>query len=294
MNKIKISEVTFNTGIAYHNDQVIDLVNKELHQIIDFEHEKLECILFKELYRCSPTEMLLDNMIYTKCLASLLGLQIIEDETIIKEAHDLGEVFNHTLCNNLKGLFGFSTELYNSYGMHYDVEKLKKEENGSFTLHGVECIQSNKRTTNYFRDFLMLHNSERNVLVLNPYDNLINHFDNHKSAKYTFNVNNDDAIEVIYDLVAREDVTLLEAFNMKLASLFTDNERYINDIKWLMGSVKKNYNNTYLDPYFELVELKAKKTKCPSLLFNELMEYGTSADIQLGLIHLGFDNNVDL
>ena len=42
MSKIKISEITYNDNIIYHNFEEVDINSKPLIDIFDFENEDLE------------------------------------------------------------------------------------------------------------------------------------------------------------------------------------------------------------------------------------------------------------
>ena len=81
MEKIKISKVQVREGEPWWTATDIKVANKALHEVFDFERENLKYIMFKDFYEYEPNGKFLDRLIYTNCLASLLDLTIVEDES---------------------------------------------------------------------------------------------------------------------------------------------------------------------------------------------------------------------
>ena len=300
MSKIKISQITYNDNIIYHNFEEVDINSKPLIDIFDFENEDLYYIQLKiEDYDKRPDSHRLRKLMTIKTMSSLLNLNIIEDVTLRNEAKDN---FYVTLNDTLVNILEIDVEGYNSYNLDFDETKLKLNESGQYTFSNNVCIESNNRTTYYFRDFLLLFNTDKNILMINdnvPYiKDLINEFQSHKYIniiKYYDNSFSDEELATdelsnyVYD-----DSGYLGAINGYLTQLLkndNDNDKdLISTINAILSTGNKIKNkNFYNDLYLEVIEALAIKLKKPEILFNELIKSEDIEDLQHGLIKLGFN-----
>jgi len=286
MKKIKISEVVFSNGVAMYDGENIDL-SIPFYKLFDLEDEELKFIIFKDQYLSIPTMQFMNKMIYTQCLASLLNLEIKEDKTIIDEVKDS---FFVTMTDNIKMAFGFNSIKVNPYKMSYEEDqKLKKEEDGSYTLNSIMCIENSGRTTHYFRDFLILYNSQNgkeNTLVLSPGEGLKKQFPTHQFINPRFNQSLKKINERIEEL-SNDHTSYDSMYNLFLYELLSKHDKGYQKVAKVMFNATDdmiNYNNIYLD----VVELQAIKLKSPELLFSELMQSDDEKDIVHGLLKLGF------
>jgi len=290
MKKIKISEVDLNDGIPLHNDIEIDL-SIPFHELFDLEAENLKFIMFKEHYLSIPTTRFLEKIAYTQCLASLLNLEIWEDQTIMDEVR---EEFFITLTESIVKLFGFNTIKRNPYAMSYNrYQKLKQEEDSSYTLDNITCIEPNGRTTHYFRDFLILNDTQTrdgNVLMLNTWEGLKDKFLQHKFISKVFNSDAMPLMDNIAKLIP-EYVNYDAIYNLFLSRLLSDDTQHhkVAQVNMYEAGFEDaihmpNYNNIYYD----VVECQAIKLKKPELLFSELMKTENDEDLTRGLLKLGF------
>ena len=288
---MKISNIEFVNRECQYDNIKIDVESTPLFELLDLESEDLKYIVFKEFYQGDPTTLFLDKMIYTQCLATLLQLEIIEDKTILDEVF---EPFFIDAANSFKILFNFETRLYDPYMMDFDRNRLKLEDDGSYTLNGVECVESNNRTSNYFRDLLLLSDPDDNILMLNNESNLNEMFDNHKFITHELNDSTILAEDKLGDYLSEYTdycSSYDTAYNILLVELLSNNEsdtnkvlETINDYNLSDRLLPINYNEFYLN----VVQLKSMKMKSPQILFQELMESTNEDDIMLGLIKLGF------
>ena len=182
MSKIKISEITYKDGILYHNSEKVDINSKPLIDIFDFENEDLYYVQLKiEDYDKKPNSLRLRKLMTIKTMASLLNLTVVEDVTLRNEARDS---FYVTLNDTLVDILEIDVEGYDSYSLDFDTDKLTLNKNGQYTFSNNVCIESNNRTTHYFRDFLLLFNTDKNILMIDDnisyMYNLINDFQSHK------------------------------------------------------------------------------------------------------------------
>lgn len=179
--------------------------------------------------------------------------------------------------------------------MKYDIGNLKLEEDGSYTLNGIVCIEPNNRTSNYFRDFLMLYNSDKNVLSIGYGKNpVMEQFGEHHHLELDMDTPTYDtrfATDILDDFVC-EFTGYMGAINaymiyLLLGRLDETITTHIKDVLCQkdMTVGKHSYNNHIL----ELVECKAIKLKQPRLLFESLIECQDIADLQYGLTRLGFN-----
>ena len=121
MSKIKISEITYNDGVIYHNSEKIDINSKPLIDIFDFENEDLYYIQLKnENYDKKPDSLRLRKLMTIKTVASLLNLNVIEDITLRNEAKDS---FYVTLNDTLINILEIDVEGYDSYSLDFDVNQ---------------------------------------------------------------------------------------------------------------------------------------------------------------------------
>ena len=165
MSKIKISEIIYKDGIVYHNFEKVDINSKPLIDIFDFENEDLYYVQLKiEDYDKKPDSLRLRKLMTIKTVASLLNLNIIEDITLRNEAKDS---FYVTLNDTLVDILEIDVEGYDSYSLDFDTDKLTLNKSGQYTFNNNVCIESNNRTTHYFRDFLLLFNTDKNILMIN-------------------------------------------------------------------------------------------------------------------------------
>lgn len=300
MSKIKISEITYNDGVIYHNSEKVDINSKPLIDIFDFENEDLYYIQLKnENYDKKPDSLRLRKLMTIKTVASLLNLNIIEDITLRNEAKDS---FYVTLNDTLIDILEIDVEGYDSYSLDFDTDKLKLNENGEYTFNNNVCIESNNRTTNYFRDLLLLFNTDKNILMVNDnisyINDLMDNFQSHKCInviKY-----NDDSFsdeEFATDELSNyiyDDSGYLGAINSYLTQLLkNDNDSdidLISTINAILSTGNKIENkNFYNDLYLEVIEALAIKLKKPEILFNELIKSEDIEDLQHGLTKLGFN-----
>lgn len=292
--KIKISEVTHENGKLYHNNEEVDILSEPLFKLFDFEDEKLKYIQLKvNNYDSVPNENLLYKYAMIKSLSTLLELDIIEDMTLIAESAD---AFYVTVAEGIRDLVGLKVGYYNPYKMDFDHTKLTKEENGSYTFNGIECIEPNNRTSNFFRDFLMLYNSENNVIILE--EDSVPHISDLKSqfnSHIFIKIKTLDTESEAYDVLEKcfEDYPeggMIGAVNTYMVTkLFNESNDVAQDVNTIMGQPDMtqgvhHYDNLYLD----VIEAKAKKQKEPILLFKELMKTDNVKDKQRGLLRLGF------
>jgi len=300
MSKIKISEITYNNGVIYHNFEEVDINSKPLIDIFDFENEDLYYIQLKiEDYFKKPDSLRLRKLMTIKTIASLLNLNVIEDVTLRNEARDS---FYVTLNDTLVDILEIDVEGYDSYSLDFDTDKLTLNQIGQYTFNNNVCIESNNRTTNYFRDFLLLFNTDKNILMINDnvsyMNNLINDFQSHKcmniikqrdSSFSDEELATDELSNYVYD-----DSGYLGAINGYLTQLLkNDNDNdtdLVSTINAILSTGNKIENkNFYNDLYLEVIEALAIKLKKPEILFNELIKSEDIEDLQHGLIKLGFN-----
>jgi len=300
MSKIKISEITYNNGVIYHNFEEVDINSKPLIDIFDFENEDLYYIQLKiEDYFKKPDSLRLRKLMTIKTIASLLNLNVIEDVTLRNEARDS---FYVTLNDTLIDILEIDVEGYDSYSLDFDTDKLTLNQIGQYTFNNNVCIESNNRTTNYFRDFLLLFNTDKNILMINDnvsyMNNLINDFQSHKcmniikqrdSSFSDEELATDELSNYVYD-----DSGYLGAINGYLTQLLkNDNDNdtdLVSTINAILSTGNKIENkNFYNDLYLEVIEALAIKLKKPEILFNELIKSEDIEDLQHGLIKLGFN-----
>jgi hypothetical protein len=300
MSKIKISEITYNDGVIYHNSEKVDINSKPLIDIFDFENEDLYYIQLKIVnYDKKPDSLRLRKLMTIKTVASLLNLNIIEDITLRNEARDS---FYVTLNDTLIDILEIDVEGYDSYSLDFDTDKLTLNQIGQYTFNNNVCIESNNRTTHYFRDFLLLFNTDKNILMINDnvshMKDLINEFQSHKyiniikEHECCFSdeeLATDELSNYVYD-----DSGYLGAINGYLTQLLkNDNDNdvdLISTINAILSTGNKIENkNFYNDLYLEVIEALAIKLKKPEILFNELIKSEDIEDLQHGLIKLGFN-----
>lgn len=289
MNKIKITELEFKNSKTYHNGIEVDLSEDYGNELLDLEDDKLEFIQLKfEEFNKLPTVDDMNYLLQVKMLSSLLRLKVIEDVTVVRECSDM---YFFEMNNSIREMIGLEADYYNPYNMKYPSENLKKEDDDSYTLDGITCIESNNRTSNFFRDFLMLYNAEGNVLQLGFDDNKSTHkFPHHSFIKVNRN-NDQEAFEYI-DTLIDDDLGYPSAFIKLMVFILRDwNDcRTVDKVKRILSLPNMTFGkHSYNSPTMDLLELKAIKLKEPSLLFNNLMELNDEADIQYGLLRLGFN-----
>ena len=300
MSKIKISEITYNDGILYHNSEKVDINSKPLIDIFDFENEDLYYVQLKiEDYDKKPDSLRLRKLMTIKTVASLLNLNIIEDITLRNEAKDS---FYVTLNDTLVDILEIDVEGYDSYSLDFDTDKLTLNKSGQYTFNNNVCIESNNRTTNYFRDFLLLFNTDKNILMIDDnisyMYNLINDFQSHKcmniikqrdSSFSDEELATDELSDYVYD-----DSGYLGAINGYLTQLLKNDKNNDTDLVSTVNAILSTGNkienkNFYNDLYLEVIEALAIKLKKPEILFNELIKSEDIEDLQHGLIKLGFN-----
>jgi len=300
MSKIKISEITYNDGILYHNSEKVDINSKPLIDIFDFENEDLYYVQLKiEDYDKKPDSLRLRKLMTIKTVASLLNLNIIEDITLRNEAKDS---FYVTLNDTLVDILEIDVEGYDSYSLDFDTDKLTLNKSGQYTFNNNVCIESNNRTTNYFRDFLLLFNTDKNILMIDDnisyMYNLINDFQSHKcmniikqrdSSFSDEELATDELSNYVYD-----DSGYLGAINGYLTQLLKNDKNNDTDLVSTVNAILSTGNkienkNFYNDLYLEVIEALAIKLKKPEILFNELIKSEDIEDLQHGLIKLGFN-----
>ena len=300
MSKIKISEITYKDGIVYHNSEKVDINSKPLIDIFDFENEDLYYIQLKiEDYFKKPDSLKLRKLMTIKTIASLLNLNIIEDVTLRNEAKDS---FYVTLNDTLINILEIDIEGYDSYSLDFDTDKLTLNQIGQYTFNNNVCIESNNRTTHYFRDFLLLFNTDKNILMIDdniPYmNNLISDFESHKcmniikqheSSFSDEELATDELSNYVYD-----DSGYLGAINGYLTQLLKNDKNNDTDLVSTINAILSTGNkienkNFYSDLYLEVIEALAIKLKKPEILFNELIKSEDIEDLQHGLIKLGFN-----
>jgi len=300
MSKIKISEITYNDGILYHNSEKVDINSKPLIDIFDFENEDLYYVQLKiEDYDKKPDSLRLRKLMTIKTVASLLNLNIIEDITLRNEAKDS---FYVTLNDTLVDILEINVEGYDSYSLDFDTDKLTLNQIGQYTFNNNVCIESNNRTTHYFRDFLLLFNTDKNILMINDnvsyMKDLINEFQSHKCINiikqydYYFSdeeLATDELSNYVYD-----DSGYLGAINGYLTQLLKNDKNNDTDLVSTVNAILSTGNkienkNFYNDLYLEVIEALAIKLKKPEILFNELIKSEDIEDLQHGLIKLGFN-----
>jgi len=300
MSKIKISEIAYKDGIVYHNSEKVDINSKPLIDIFDFENEDLYYIQLKiEDYFKKPDSLRLRKLMTVKTVASLLNLNIIEDVTLRNEARDsFYVILNDTLVDILE----IDVEGYDSYSLDFDTDKLTLNKSGQYTFNNNVCIESNNRTTNYFRDFLLLFNTDKNILMIDDnisyMYNLINDFQSHKcmniikqrdSSFSDEELATDELSNYVYD-----DSGYLGAINGYLTQLLKNDKNNDTDLVSTVNAILSTGNkienkNFYNDLYLEVIEALAIKLKKPEILFNELIKSEDIEDLQHGLIKLGFN-----
>jgi hypothetical protein len=300
MSKIKISEITYRDGILYHNSEKVDINSKPLIDIFDFENEDLYYVQLKiEDYNKKPDSLRLRKLMTIKTVASLLNLNIIEDITLRNEAKDS---FYVTLNDTLVDILEIDVEGYDSYSLDFDTDKLTLNKSGQYTFNNNVCIESNNRTTNYFRDFLLLFNTDKNILMIDDnisyMYNLINDFQSHKcmniikqrdSSFSDEELAADELSNYVYD-----DSGYLGAINGYLTQLLKNDKNNDTDLVSTINAILSTGNkienkNFYNDLYLEVIEALAIKLKKPEILFNELIKSEDIEDLQHGLIKLGFN-----
>lgn len=292
--KYKISEVDFLDGTPYHQGVEINLEGDDyMVDLFDFENENLYYINLKiQDYDKLPTVKHLNKLLWVKIIASLLNLEVIEDSTIRDESKDLYFV---EMMRSLRLLMDLDVKTYNPYLMDFDKSKLKKEDNGSYTLNSQVCIESNNRTTYYFRDVLMLQNKEKNVLMADyPEDFTIN-IDNPLNEYQYIKLEpvSSDENELAYDKLDEficPDSGYTGSIRDYMTFLLSDSSmKYISTVNAILNEDDSTMGMfTYNNPILELVEAKAVKLKKPSLLFKELINSEDISDIQYGLKRLGY------
>jgi len=300
MSKIKISEIAYKDGIVYHNSEKVDINSKPLIDIFDFENEDLYYIQLKiEDYNKKPDSLRLRKLMTVKTVASLLNLNIIEDITLRNEARDS---FYVTLNDTLINILEIDVEGYDSYSLDFDTDKLTSNEKGQYTFNNNVCIESNNRTTHYFRDFLLLFNTDKNILMIDDnihyMNNLMNDFESHKcmniikqrdSSFSDEELATDELSNYVYD-----DSGYLGAINGYLTQLLKNDKNNDTDLVSTINAILSTGNkienkNFYNDLYLEVIEALAIKLKKPEILFNELIKSEDIEDLQHGLIKLGFN-----
>jgi hypothetical protein len=288
---MKITDIEFKDSKAYYNDvELTDEILDNYYKHVDYEDEKIGKVLLKIYnYGKLPNRNDLSLYMTAKSLASLLRCNIIEDRTLPAESFDQYFVGQHDAIRNM---FNVNIEYVNPYDMDFDSTKLVKGENGSYSFNGVTCIEPNNKTTYFFRDFLILFNSEVNILYLSAggydEDTLDKLFQSHQFEVVEWG-GNDNAEDVLVEL-SHPKYGFSQLSNQYLVYLL--DESFVNQDKILDILSTKDINlGRYSDEnkYLNLVELKAVKTKQPRLLFNELMSLNNPADIQHGLLRLGFN-----
>lgn len=292
MNKIKISELEFKDNKTFHNGIEVDLSTDYANDLIDFENDNLYYVqLKKEEYDHLANVNDLNQMMWVKIISSLLRADVIEDVTNIHECKDYFFFDNH---DTIREMIGLKIEHYNPYKLKYDTDNLKLEEDGSYTLNGIVCIEPNHRTSNYFRDFLMLYNSDKNVLSIGYGDNpVMEQFGEHQHLQldYENRYNDQLAIDELDKFIC-EFTGYMGAINaymiyLLLGRIDENITTHIKDVLCQENMIvgKHSYNNHIL----ELIECKAIKLKQPRLLFENLIECQDIADLQYGLTRLGFN-----
>jgi hypothetical protein len=300
MSKIKISEITYNNGVIYHNSEKVDINSKPLIDIFDFENEDLYYIQLKiEDYDKKPDSLRLRKLMTIKTVASLLNLNVIEDVTLRNEARDS---FYVTLNDTLVNILEIDVEGYDSYSLDFDTDKLTLNQIGQYTFSDNVCIESNNRTTHYFRDFLLLFNTDKNILMIDDnvshMNDLINDFQSHKcmniikqrdSSFSDEELATDELSNYVYD-----DSGYLGAINGYLTQLLKNDKNNDTDLVSTVNAILSTGNkienkNFYNDLYLEVIEALAIKLKKPEILFNELIKSEDIEDLQHGLIKLGFN-----
>ena len=300
MSKIKISEITYKDGILYHNSEKVDINSKPLIDIFDFENEDLYYVQLKiEDYDKKPNSLRLRKLMTIKTMASLLNLTVVEDVTLRNEARDS---FYVTLNDTLVDILEIDVEGYDSYSLDFDTDKLTLNKNGQYTFSNNVCIESNNRTTHYFRDFLLLFNTDKNILMIDDnisyMYNLINDFQSHKcmniikqcdSSFSDEELATDELSNYLYD-----DSGYLGAINGYLTQLLKNDKNNDTDLVSTINAILSTGNkienkNFYNDLYLEVIEALAIKLKKPEILFNELIKSEDIEDLQHGLIKLGFN-----
>ena len=262
MSKIKISEITYNNGVIYHNSEKVDINSKPLIDIFDFENEDLYYIQLKiEDYDKKPDSLRLRKLMTIKTVASLLNLNVIEDVTLRNEARDS---FYVTLNDTLVNILEIDVEGYDSYSLDFDTDK----------------------------NILMI---DDNVSHMND---LINDFQSHKcmniikqrdSSFSDEELATDELSNYIYD-----DSGYLGAINGYLTQLLKNDKNNDTDLVSTVNAILSTGNkienkNFYNDLYLEVIEALAIKLKKPEILFNELIKSEDIEDLQHGLIKLGFN-----
>lgn len=286
MKKIKITDVEIVDGIPTFGGKPIPNLNIDpLHEIFDFEREDLKYIIFKELYKVKPNGQFLDKLIYVNCLSNLLELTIVEDQTIINE---IDEAFYGTLTKTLRNVLKFETEKWDPYDMSYDTDKLTKEENGSYSLDGNVCIENNRRTTHFFREFLMLENANGNMLVMNGHPYSKERFKSHQFIERAFKECDIFAPRKLVNYAEDSNSTWIGGYNMLLTELLSGKENVEKVLNVMSTSFHHTAYMNYQDINLEVIEAIAIKKKRPDILFKELMKSENNHDLHRGLSKLGF------
>ena len=218
-------------------------------------------------------------------MAKLLEAEVVEDWSIRDEAKDN---FWVTMCDGIRDIVGLEVKLFNPYKMDFDHEKLKEEDDGSHTYNGMVCIEPNNRTSNYFRDFLMLHNADHKVLIVDDgrcdyLDKLMEEYPDHHNKILDVEINDIEAYDIIETMTNTfgcKDID--EVVNAFLVYKYAEGDKEIV-FKKVQDSMNREDLTTskysYDNLYYEIVEAKAKKLKEPRLLFNELIQSDNHSDI---------------
>lgn len=294
--KIKITEIDLRAGKAFYNNQEINLNEIDLNESIGFDYNRIGYVqLTVDSFDKHPTMNHLIQLMYVKSLASLNEAVIIEDSSLRNEAEDGFFVDSHDCLRQILGVqVGY---YYNPYGYKFeDKSRFVYNEDGTFTLDGNVCIERNNRTTEYFRDFLLLHNIDQNVLLVR--------FDTHESIKVLDSFTGHDYIQLVesteeisamdkVELNVIDELGYLGAANTTLAQILyaeITNEqcKKINEIMSMKNMVNGKYN--YNDEYLILLDFKSTILKQPRLLLEYLVNNPISnEDLQYGLVRLGFN-----
>ena len=299
IKKMNISDTTITHGKIVHEGKEYSINDVlPLSNYFEFNNHNVgACMLRVREFPRQLTFKQLRKLLMTKCISSLFGSPILTDVTVLKEAK---EALFVDYYSQILFMCDITPEEYNPYVLDFDEKKLSSVDKKEFYLIINEnhhlCIEKNNRTTNFFRDILMLHNTQSNTILIDYEENSddLNDLSKYLGKSLNFFMtekenDNDSCIDAILDST-RDTIN-----SILVKELHRDDSPYLASVIKLVSLVTSNeydYQYSFTSEELELITEKAKDEINPSLLFMELVSGDplgrTNGDLQHGFKKLGF------
>jgi hypothetical protein len=227
-----------------------------------------------------PTVKFVKQSCFLRVLSNLTKSQVLVD----RDFYENVDMFYLKFFEELIDWFQLNFDSISSSKVKYDINLMEfDKEKFQYSIDGNLCVTSGNVMTQYFRDFLMFHQAEEGLLIIDDdtskMSHLIEKFPNHRFIDQTFEEN--DGLGSDY-IAERMQSGLDGAINKCIVELIFNTDYDVNRI---MSMDKSTY---YDNSYFYVVEEMSIQQIKPELLFTELIKYGNDSDIHYGLTRLGF------